>query len=85
MTLEPDQERRRTDALNAFLDEREREGFRVETHTDTHAIIGPPHRPPHRRRSLRALLRRPSSHPRQVVSVDRDGQVSMRPAEPLRS
>ena len=77
----PDQEQLRRDALTAFLDEREDEGYRVETHTHTHAVIGPPDR----RHSLRGLLRKPGSFPRQVVSVDWDGEVSMRPAEPLRS
>ena len=81
MTQGRDQEQLRRDALIAFLDDREREGYRVETHTHTHAIIGPPDR----RRSLRDLFRRPRSLPRQVVSVDRDGEVSVRPAEPLRS
>jgi hypothetical protein len=76
-----DQEELRRRALTAFLDERVREGYRVETRTDTHAIIGPPDR----RRSIRALFRTPNSLARQVVSVDRDGDVSMRPAEPLRS
>jgi hypothetical protein len=81
MTRELDPEQLRRDALTAFLDDREREGYRVETHTHTHAIIGPPDR----RRSLRDLFRRPNSLPRQVVSVDRDGEVTVRPAEPLRS
>jgi hypothetical protein len=81
MTRERDREQLRRDALTAFLDDREREGYRVETHTHTHAIIGPSDR----RRSLRDLFRRPHSLPRQVVSVDRDGEVSVRPAEPLRS
>jgi hypothetical protein len=53
----------------------------VESHTHTQAIIGPPGR----RRSLRSLLRKPRSLPRQVVSVDREGEVSIGPAEPLRS
>ena len=34
---EKDELRRR--ALATFLDERVREGYRIETHTDTHAII----------------------------------------------
>lgn len=76
-----EQEELRRSALTAFLDERVREGYRVETRTDTHAIIGPPDR----RRSLLDLLRKPNAPTRQVVSVDRDGEVSMRPAEPLRS
>lgn len=80
MTRELDQEQRRRQALTAFLDAREREGYRVETHTHTHAIIGPPDR----RRSLRDFFRRSMSLPRQVVSVDRDGDVSVRPAEPVR-
>jgi hypothetical protein len=68
-------------ALTAFLDERVREGYRIETRTDTHAIIGPPDR----RRSLRHAFRRPGSLARQVVAVDADGAVSVRSAEPLRS
>ena len=75
-----DPEELRRSALTAFLDERVREGYRVETRTDTHAIIGPPDR----RRSLRELLGKQSPLARQVVSVDRDGDVSMGPAEPLR-
>ncbi len=81
MRQERDQEQVRRDALTAFLDEREREGYRVESHTHTHAVIGPPDR----RRSLRGLFRRPGALPRQVVSVDSDGEVSVGPAEPLRS
>lgn len=81
MTRERDQEQFRRNALTAFLDEREREGYRVESHTHTQAIIGPPDR----RSSLRGLFRMPGSLPRQVVSVDRDGGVSMGLAEPLRS
>jgi hypothetical protein len=68
-------------ALTAFLDERVREGYRIETRTDTHAIIGPPDR----RRSFRHPLRRPASLERQVVAVDRDGDVSVRSAETRRS
>ena len=44
----------------------------MESHTHTQAIIGPPDR----RRTLRGFLRKPGSLPRQVVSVDRDGEVS---------
>jgi len=76
-----EREELRRRALTAFLDERRSEGYRIETRTDTHAIIGPPDR----RRSLRHLLRKPNSLARQVVSVDRDGDVSVRPAEPRRS
>ena len=74
-------EEHRTSALTAFLDARVREGYRVETRTDTHAIIAPADR----RRSFLDLLREPTVPERQVVSVDSDGEVSMRPAEPLRS
>jgi hypothetical protein len=76
-----EREELRRRALTAFLEERRREGYRIETRTDTHAIIGPPER----RRSLRQLVRRPGSFARQVVSVDRDGDISTRPAEPRRS
>ncbi len=76
-----DQEEHRKSALTAFLDARVREGYRVETRTDTHAIIAPADR----RRSFLDLLRKPTVPERQVVSVDSDGEVSTRPAEPLRS
>ena len=82
MTRAPDdQEELRRNALTAFLDERVREGYQVETRTDTHAIIAPADR----RRSLLDLVRKPKVPARQVLSVDSDGVVSMRPAEPLRS
>ena len=42
MTRAPDdQEELRKSALTAFLDARVHEGYRVETRTDTHAIIAP--------------------------------------------
>jgi hypothetical protein len=75
-----DREELRRSALTEFLDARVREGFRVETRTDTHAIIAPAGR-----RSLLDLLRRQQAPARQALSVDSDGVVSMRPAEPLRS
>ena len=75
------QEEHRKSALTAFLEERVREGYRVETRTDTHAIIAPADR----RRSLLDLFRQPNVPARQVVSVDSEGVVSMRVAEPLRS
>jgi hypothetical protein len=67
-------------ALSAFLDARVLEGYRVETRTDTHAIIGPAKR----RRSF-LQLRKQRVLTRQVLSVDGDGVVTTRPAEPLRS
>lgn len=76
-----DQEEHRKNALTEFLDARVREGYRVETRTDTHAIIASAHR----RRSFLDLLRKPKAPARQVVSVDSEGEVSMRPAEPVRS
>jgi len=79
MTRGRDQEQLRRDALTAFLDERERDGYHVESHTHTHAIISPPDR----HRWIR-LLRGQGPLPRQVVSVDRHGEVSVGPAEPLR-
>ena len=80
MPAETVEELRRS-ALTAFLDERVREGYVVETRTDPHAIIAPAPR----RRSFRGLLRRSNARERQVLAVDSDGVVSMRPAEPLRS
>ena len=67
---------RRTTALDAFLAMKIREGFKIETHTDTHAIVV------ERRSFLRRLL---GSPPRYVVSVDEHGGVTMIPAEPKRS
>ena len=75
------QEEHRKAALTAFLDARASEGYRIETRTDTHAIIAPAHK----NRSLLDRLRKPKVPARQVVSVDSDGNVTMRPAEPLRS
>ena len=75
-----DREELRRSALTEFLDARVREGYRVETRTDTHAIIAPAGR-----RSLLDVLRKQQVPVRQVLSVDSDGVVSMRPAEPLRS
>ena len=75
------QEEHRKAALTAFLDARASEGYYIETRTDTHAIIAPAHK----NRSLLDRLRKPKVPARQVVSVDSDGNVTMRPAEPLRS
>ena len=73
-------EQHRKRALTEFLEAREQEGYHVETRTDTHAIIGPPLK----RRTFLELIRKPKSPGRQVVSVDSNGRVSMRPAEPVR-
>ena len=71
----------RSSALDAFLETKVREGCRIETHTDTHAIIiegG------NRNRFLSRLRRRRVGN-RYVVSVDQHGEVTMVPAEPIRS
>jgi hypothetical protein len=75
------QEEHRREALTAFLDARVSEGYHIETRTDTHAIIAPPHKG----RSFLNRLRKPKVPARQVISVDSDGNVTMRAAEPLRS
>jgi hypothetical protein len=74
------QEDRRKNALTEFLDARVAEGFRVETRTDTHAIIAPAHA----RWSVVHRFRKPNASARQVISVDEHGDVTMAPAEPLR-
>jgi hypothetical protein len=67
----------RKDALDAFLEARVREGFEVETHRDTHAIVVA-------KKSLLSRVR-PRGADRYVVSVDEHGDVMMIPAEPKRS
>jgi hypothetical protein len=67
----------RAAALEAFLAIKSREGFGIETRTDTHAIVVEP------RSFVRRL--RLGSAARYVVSVDEHGQVTMIPAEPKRS
>ena len=74
------QEKVRKEALSAFLEARVREGFRIETRTDTHAIIVPPDPA----RSFLDRLRKAKTSERQVVSVNQHGEVTMSPAEPLR-
>ena len=70
----------RKEALSAFLEARGREGFRIETRTDTHAIIAPADRA----RSFLDRFRKAKTSERQVVAVDEHGEVTMSPAEPLR-
>lgn len=68
-------------ALDVFLETKVAEGFRIETHTDTHAIIivgG--HRKP-----LWSRFRKHGASSRYVVSVDERGEVTMIPAEPKRN
>ncbi len=70
----------RKQALAAFVEARIRDGYRVETRTDTHAIIAPP---PPRRPFLDRFRPRPPSL-REVVAVDEFGRVTTSPAEPIR-
>lgn len=69
----------RKQALDAYLVTRGMHGFRVESRTDTHAIIT-------RKGLLAGLLERVglNGRRRQVISVDERGTVSARPAEPVR-
>jgi hypothetical protein len=77
MNGEIDPTGRRTAALDTFLETKIQDGFEIETHTDTHAIVVEP-------RSLLRRLGGGAAH-RYVVSVDEQGKVTMIPAEPKRS
>jgi hypothetical protein len=71
---------RRKHALNEFLETRVAQGDRIESQTDTQAIIvvgGD-------RSSFLSRLRRRRPEDRQVASVDEHGEVTMRTAEPTR-
>jgi hypothetical protein len=70
----------REKALDAFLETKLEEGFELETHTETHAIIV-------ERGQWKSLLSRIRGRGanRFVVSVDENGEVTMIPAEPKRS
>jgi hypothetical protein len=71
---------RRKDALDAFLETKLQEGFEIETHRDTHAIVVA------QDQGKSFLSRFRSSAPdRYVVAVDEHGEVTMIPAEPKRS
>ncbi len=69
---------KRKSALDAFLTTKLREGFAIETHTNTHAIIN-------RRSPFLSRLRGRGGLERYVVAVDEHGDVTMTPAEPRRS
>ena len=71
----------RKDALDAFLETKLQEGFEIETHTDTHAIIVERDQ----RKSFLSRFRPHGAANRYVVSVDENGEVTMIPAEPKRS
>jgi hypothetical protein len=68
----------RKDGLDAYLDEKVREGYVIETRSDTHAIIF------RRPKGLKRFTsgRDPGRH---VVQVNEDGVATMRPAEPRRT
>jgi hypothetical protein len=70
----------RKNALDTFLEGKVGEGFRIETHTDTHAIIVVPDR-----KSFLNWFRGRGAGSRYVVSVDEHGEVTMIPAEPRRN
>jgi hypothetical protein len=70
----------RADALDAYLAQREADGYRVETRTAVQAVIV-------RRRGwhvTRWLARSSGGEGRLVVSVDADGEISAAAAEPRR-
>ena len=70
----------RSDALDAYLAQREADGFQVETRTAVQAVIVR-----HGRWSaVRRLSRTGGADHRLVVSVDEHGEVSAVAAEPLR-
>jgi hypothetical protein len=77
MAGEIDQGGDRKRALDVFLEARVAEGYTVETHEDTHAIVV------QGGSVLRRVLGR--SPNRFVVQVDDQGVVTMSPAEPIRS
>jgi hypothetical protein len=68
----------RKTALDAFLEQKVAEGFGIETHTETHAIIV-------ERPNRRWARFRGGEGGRFVVEVDEHGTVTMSPAEPIRS
>jgi hypothetical protein len=69
----------RKNALDAFLEQKVGEGFRIETHADTHAIVVGG------RKSLLNWFRGRGAGSRYVVSVDEHAAVTMIPAEPRRN
>ena len=68
-------------AVDAFLETKVREGWRIETHTEMHAIIVDGSN----RNRLLSRLRGRGAGDRYVVSVDDQGEVTMIRAEPIRS
>ena len=68
---------RRNDAMEAFLQRKRDEGYEIESHRGTHAIVA--------KSSLLNRLRGRGRVERFVVSVDERGVVTMSRAEPKRS
>jgi hypothetical protein len=70
---------KRKQALDAYLVARGEDGFRVESRTDTHAVIT-------KTGLVAGLLERVGmdGQKRQVISVDEHGTVTARPAQPVR-
>jgi hypothetical protein len=68
----------RSDGLGVFLDQKVKEGYMIETRSDTHAIIF------RRPKGLKRFTGGPDPG-RYVVQVDEDGIATMRPAEPRRT
>jgi hypothetical protein len=67
-------------ALTDFLEARVRDGYRIETRTETHAVIAPG-----RWLSLKQALNPfETEKGRQVISVDDQAVVTAPPAEPVR-
>ena len=77
MAGETDAGGNRSRALDEFLEARVVEGYRIEAHEPTHAIVV---------QGDDSLLSRLRGRRRRrfVVQVDDHGTVSMRPAEPVR-
>ena len=65
----------RENALDLFLLRQTLRGYRIETRTETHAIIAPV--------GWRSWFR--TDRGRRVVSVDAEGNVTTSPAVPVRS
>jgi len=75
-----DVESEREAALTDFIAARVDEGYVVETRTQTHAVIAPGRW----LSSKQALNPFEKAKGRQVISVDDEAVVTMRPAEPVR-
>ena len=70
----------RSAALDAYLESRASQGFRIETRSSVQAVIVRRHRP----YFLLRRLARGRSEQRLVVSVDQHAEVNTLAAEPIR-